>query len=147
MTTLPHVAETAAPATHRPDQGPSRISVALGVILRVALCLVFGLPLLFMIISSFKPDTQIFADLTGPKAFLPVGDLSLDNYTGVFNRVPFAQFMMNSILITVVTVVLGLIVNSMAAFSLARIKFRGGSFVLGIILATMIMPFETLVLR
>ena len=31
------------------------------------------------------------------KAFLPVGDISLDNYTGVFDRVPFAQFMMNSI--------------------------------------------------
>ena len=146
MTTLTHVAETAAPATHRPDQGPNRISVAVGVLLRAALCLVFGLPLVFMIISSFKPDTQIFADLTGPKAFLPVGDLSLDNYTGVFNRVPFAQFMTNSIVITVVTVVLGLIVNSMAAFSLARIKFRGGSFVLGIILATLIVPFETLAL-
>ncbi len=39
-------------------------------------------------------------------AFLPVGDVSLDNYTAVFDRVPFWRFMMNSILITLLTVVL-----------------------------------------
>jgi multiple sugar transport system permease protein len=146
MTALPHVAESTTPAAHRADQGPSRTRLALGLLVRVVLCLVFGLPLLFMIVSSFKPDGQIFADLGNVRAFLPVGHLSLDNYFGVFDRVPFAQFMVNSILITVVTVVLGLIVNSMAAFSLARIRFRGGSFVLGIILATLIVPFETLAL-
>ena len=67
----------------------------------------FGLPLLFMIVSSFKPDLQIFSDLTTIKAFLPIGDLSLDNYTGVFERVPFAQFMMNSVMISVLTVASG----------------------------------------
>ena len=56
-----------------------------------------------MIISSFKPDLQIFADLTTIRAFLPTGDLTLDNYTGVFERVPFAQFMVNSIMISVLT--------------------------------------------
>jgi multiple sugar transport system permease protein len=146
MTTLTPVAEKTA--TARQGAIDTRYSVrgVLGLVLRIALCLVFGLPLLFMIVSSFKPDTQIFADLGGIRSFLPVGNLSLDNYTGVFNRVPFAQFMVNSILISVVTVVLGIIVNSMAAFSLARIKFRGGSFVLGVILATLIVPFETLAL-
>ena len=46
-----------------------------------------GLPLLFMIISSFKPDLQIFADLTSIKAFLPVGELSLDNYRAILDQV------------------------------------------------------------
>ena len=84
-----------------------------------------------MFVSSFKPDLQIFADLGSIKAFLPVGDISIDNYTGVFGRVPFAQFMMNSVLITVVTVVLGIVVNSMAAFALARIGFKGSGIVSG----------------
>ena len=48
------------------------------------------------------------------KAFLPVGDISLDNYTAVFNRVPFWRFLMNSIVLSALTVVLGIIVNSMA---------------------------------
>ena len=146
MSTLSRVAERTATTNRAATESPYRVRRALGLVLRIVLCFVFGLPLLFMMVSSFKPDTQIFADLGGLRSFLPVGDLSLDNYTGVFNRVPFAQFMLNSVLISVVTVVLGVIVNSMAAFSLARIKFRGGPFVLGIILATLIVPFETLAL-
>ena len=61
----------------------------------------FGLPLFFMIVSSFKPDAQFFSDLTGIRAFLPVGDLGFENYSGVFDRVPFARFLMNSIVISV----------------------------------------------
>ncbi len=114
--------------------------------LRIVLCLVFGLPLVFLIVNSFKPDSAIFGDLGSINAFLPVGDLSLDNYTGVFGRVPFATFMMNSVIISIVTVVFGLIVNSMAAFALSRMHFKGQKVVLGVILATLIVPFETMAL-
>ena len=110
------------------------------------MCFVFGLPLLFMLVSSLKPDLQIFGDLTSLKAFLPTGDVSLDNYTAVFDRVPFWRFLMNSVIISVVTVVLGLIVNSMAAFALARLEFRGRKVLLAVIIATLIVPFETLAL-
>jgi multiple sugar transport system permease protein len=143
---LAHVAESTPTAPRRGGEGRHGIRRVLGIVLRLALCLVFGLPLVFMFISSFKPDLQIFDDLGNIKAFLPVGDLSLDNYLGVFDRVPFAQFMTNSIVITVVTVVLGIVVNSMAAFALSRIGFKGSGAVLGIILATLIVPFETLAL-
>jgi multiple sugar transport system permease protein len=116
------------------------------VALKILLALIFGLPLLFMIVSSFKPDLQIFGDLAGVQAFLPVGHLSVDNYIGVFKRVPFAQFLLNSVIISVSTVVLGLIVNSMAAFALARMRFRGQKVLLAIILATLIVPFEVMAL-
>ena len=43
-----------------------------------------------MFISSLKPDEQIFADLSSVRAFLPVGDLSLDNYQATFERSPRA---------------------------------------------------------
>jgi multiple sugar transport system permease protein len=117
-----------------------------GYVVKIVLVLVFGLPLLFMFVSSLKPDLQIFGDLTSVKAFIPVGDISLNNYTAVFDRVPFWQFMMNSIVLSVLTVVLGIIVNSMCAFALARLRFRGKMVILGIILATLIVPFETLAL-
>jgi multiple sugar transport system permease protein len=125
---------------------PSRLGAVLGMVLRIVLCLVFGLPLVFMIVSSFKPDLQIFADLGTWKAFLPGGSMTLENYLGVFGRVPFATFLMNSVLISVSTVALGLVVNSMAAFALSRITFRGHKVVLGVILATLIVPFETMAL-
>ncbi|WP_240644106.1 carbohydrate ABC transporter permease [Antribacter gilvus] len=99
-----------------------------------------------MLVSSLKPDLQIFADLGSWRAFLPVGDVSFANYTGVFDRVPFARFILNSVLISGVTIALGILVNSMAAFALARLRWRGRGLVLGLVLATLIVPFETLAL-
>ncbi|MFF6914473.1 ABC transporter permease subunit [Streptomyces sp. NPDC012466] len=110
---------------------------------RVVLALVFVLPLLFMVVSSFKPDDQIFGDMGSLRAFLPVGALSLDNYTGVFERVPAAQFLLNSVLISSVTVVLGILVNSMAAFALSRMRMPGRKALLTAVIATLIVPFET----
>ena len=131
---------------HTAGERTRTLRTVLLTILRILLALVFGLPLLFMIISSFKPDIQIFSDLTSIRAFLPVGDLSLANYLGVFERVPFARFLLNSVIVTVCTVASGLVVNSMAAFALSRIKFRGQKVILGVILATLIVPFETMAL-
>jgi multiple sugar transport system permease protein len=142
-----HVADASTKAVvHEAGEEKHTGRLVLGYIGRILLLLVFGLPLLFLMVSSFKPDLQIFGDLTSIKAFLPVGDLTLDNYRGVFERVPFATFMINSIIISVVTVGLGLIVNSMAAFALSRITFKGQKLILGIILATLIVPFETMAL-
>lgn len=143
---LAHVADTTTTEPRTAGSRDNRLSGALVMALRVLLCLVFGLPLVFMIVSSFKPDTQIFADLDSWSAFLPVGDVSLANYTGLMDRVPFVTFMVNSVFISVCTVVLGLLVNSMAAFALSRIEFRGQKVVLGIVLATLIVPFETMAL-
>ncbi|MFD7408154.1 carbohydrate ABC transporter permease [Streptomyces sp. NPDC059866] len=113
---------------------------------RVVLALVFALPLVFMLVSSFKPDDQIFSDLGSLRAFLPVGALSLDNYTGVFERVPAARFLLNSVVISSVTVVLGIIVNSLAAFALSRMRWPGRKAVLTAVIATLIVPFETFAL-
>jgi multiple sugar transport system permease protein len=64
----------------------------------------------------------------------------------VFDRVPFGRFITNSVIVSVSTVALGVVVNSMAAFALARLNFRGRKILLGIIIATLIVPFETLAL-
>jgi multiple sugar transport system permease protein len=78
------------------------------------------------------------------QAFLPVGDISLQNYADVFDRVPVARFLLNSVLVTVAIVGFGLIVNSMAGFALSRMEFRGRKVVLTLIIATLIVPFETI---
>ena len=144
--TISHVADTDAPVVQVAGERKKPWLPWLVMLLRILLCLVFGLPLVFLIVSSFKPDSAIFGDLGSINAFLPIGQLSLDNYTGVFDRVPFATFLLNSALISVVTVVFGLIVNSMAAFALSRMEFKGQKVLLGVILATLIVPFETMAL-
>jgi multiple sugar transport system permease protein len=109
----------------------------------VLVALSFTLPLLFMVSSSFKPRDAVLSDMTSWRAFLPVGDLSFENYVGVFDRVPVGRFFLNSIIVTVAIVVLGLIVNSMAGFALSRMKFPGSRVLLAAIIATLIVPFET----
>jgi multiple sugar transport system permease protein len=125
---------------------PGLRRTALTQALRVVLVLFFAFPIVFMVVSSFKPDIQIFGDLSSLKAFLPTGHLSLDNYRGVFNRVPAGRFLINSILISTITVVVGLFINSLAAFALSRLRWRGQRVVLAAIIATLIVPFETLAL-
>jgi multiple sugar transport system permease protein len=115
-------------------------------LVRCILVVFASFPIIFMIVSSFKPDTQIFADLGSLRGFLPVGDLSLDNYRGVFDRVPAGRFLLNSIGISAITVAVGLLINSMAAFALSRMRWRGRKIVFAAILATLIVPFETFAL-
>ncbi len=109
-----------------------------------AIAVIFLFPLVFMFVSSLKPDAQILSDVGSPRAFIPVGDISLENYFGVFDRVPVGRFLFNSILVTVLTVGLGLIVNSMAGFALSRLRWRGRVLVLSVVIATLIVPFETI---
>ncbi|MEO0600862.1 MAG: carbohydrate ABC transporter permease [Myxococcota bacterium] len=102
----------------------------------------FVAPLLFMVSSSFKPDTQIFEDLRSVRAFLPVGDVSLDNYAAVFQRSALPRYLLNSAIISAITVTLGILVNSLAAFGLQRMTWRGRDLALAFILALLVIPFE-----
>ena len=113
---------------------------------RLLLVAFFAFPILFMFVSSLKPDDQIFADMGSIKAFLPVGDISFANYTSVFETVPAGRFLLNSVIVSGLTVVIGLFVNSLAAFALSRMQWRGRGLVLSLVIATLVVPFETFAL-
>ncbi len=106
--------------------------------------IIFVFPLVVMIMSSLKPDQQLLTDTGSLRAFLPVGDISLNNYFAAFERAPVALFVMNSVIVTGTTVILSLLICSLAAFSFVFLKWRGKELVLTIILATLIVPFETI---
>lgn len=106
--------------------------------------LLFSLPLLFMFSSSLKDPQTIFADVKSWRAFFPVGDVNLDQYIGVFERLPLGQFLFNSIFISAVVVILGLFVNSLAGYAIARLRFKGQNIILVALIATLVIPFETI---
>ena len=120
----------------------NRLSIG-GWLVRILFACLFAFPLIFMVVSSFKPDDEIMADLSSVKAFLPTSNVSLDNYAQVFTRVPAARFLLNSVFITLITVVLGVLINSMAAFAIQRLNIRFKKIIFTFILATLIVPFET----
>ena len=125
-----------------PDNYGPRLFVRYLVLCLIALIFVF--PLVFMINSSFKPDSQLLADTSSLRAFLPVGDISFNNYFGAFRRAPVRLFVLNSVLVTGVTVLLSLLICSLAAFSFAFLRWKGRDVLLSIVIATLIIPFETI---
>jgi multiple sugar transport system permease protein len=106
--------------------------------------LIFCFPLVFMLVSSLKPDLQLLTDTGSIRAFLPVGDISLNNYFAAFKRAPVALFVFNSVFVTGVTVLLCLFVCSMGAFSFVFLSWTGKNILFAIIVATLIVPFETI---
>jgi len=109
----------------------------------IVLAIVFLFPIVFMLITSIKTDEmQILQEVSTIFAFIPRGNLGFQNYRDVFNNLDFGRMLFNSTFIMLVTVLLGLLVNSMIAYALARLNFKGRSLLLAIIVALIIVPFE-----
>ncbi len=124
------------------DNHGLRLVTRYAVLVLVAIIFIF--PLLFMAMSSLKPDQQLLNDTNSLRAFLPVGDLSLQNYWDAFERAPIGVFVMNSVLVTGTTVIFSLFVCSLAAFSFVFLDWRGRGLIFSILLATLIIPYETI---
>ena len=86
---------------------------------------------------------QVLRDMGTIYAFIPRGDIGLQNDRDVFREMPFGLFMFNSVLIVGTIVLFGVIVNSLIAFALARLSFRGRALLVSVIVALMIIPFES----
>lgn len=99
-------------------------------------------PLWFMLAGSFRPNEKVLA--LGWRALLPV-DPTLENYRAVFHQLDFTHFLLNSLLIVGAVVVAGLLVNSMAGYALARLRWRGREAVLAAVIVLLIIPYEAIV--
>lgn len=109
----------------------------------ILLAFLFIAPILFMIVGSLKPDDLVLVESGSIKAFIP-DKISLNNYQNVFERVKFTRYFFNSLFITSMIVLIGLLVNSMAAYAFARMQWKGRDIIFAIVLALMIIPFEAI---
>lgn len=135
---------TFAPLRRRRSVGIRINSVSNYLVLSV-LALVFFAPVYYLVIGSFKPSDKVLAGFAG---FLPT-DLSFNNYVTVFRSLSsdstgyFFVFMLNSFVISAVIVLAGLVVNSMAAYSFARLNWKGRDRTFLIVVLLVIIPFES----
>lgn len=124
-----------------------RVETIATYIVLTLLTLVFVAPILYLFIGSFKPSSEVFNGLAG---FLPE-QMSFDNYIGVFDRFDqastgyFYDFYLTSGIVATVIVLGGLVVNSLAAYALARLRWRGRGIVLAAVVLIVILPFEAIV--
>ncbi len=112
-------------------------------ILLIALALIFVAPIIFMFVASLKPDELVLSQAGTLQGFIPT-PASGQNYQDVLTRVDFGLFFLNSVLITSAVVIAGLLVNSLAGYALARLRWRGRTTLLLVVLALMIIPFEAI---
>ncbi len=117
---------------------------ALYYLLMTLLAGFFLFPVVIMLVSSLKPDDAlIMRHMSSGLAFVPT-EVSLQNYRDVFDNVAFLKALRNSVLIVGSIVVIGLFVNSLIAYGLARFRFRGRGLLVSVVIALIIIPFESI---
>ncbi len=112
----------------------------------IALAVLAVLPLYWLLISSVRPAGDIFRYGGGFSwhTLIPT-QLTLENYAELTHG-DFPLAVGNSVLVSVVTVVAALLVNSMAGFAFAAFDFRGRAMLFVLVLASFMMPFESIVM-
>lgn len=96
------------------------------IILILPLVIFMGMPIIFIINHAFKPMVELFAF---PPTFF-VKDPTLENFSKLVkfsnsSGIPLSRYIFNSLIVTVVTVGLALLLTTLSAFALAKIKFKG----------------------
>jgi len=126
-----------------PGPRASGRSVALQLTLLMLLALLVLLPLVWLVSTSLKgPSEDIF---TSPPALLP-SQPSLAAYGQLFAANPMLTYLRNSALVSAVAVLANLLFCSLAAYPLARLRFRGRGLVLALVVATILIPFQVVMI-
>lgn len=109
------------------------------------LAVIVLIPVIWVVVSSFQTDDQIFNNLMpfSLKAFLPENP-NLDSYYSIFLEKNFGRALLNSICITTLTVFFGLVFNSMCGFAFAVFEFKGKNILFFAVLLTFMIPFEAI---
>lgn len=105
----------------------------------VALALVTFLmifPLIIVVIVSFTPNavTQTWPPKIIPSAW------TLDNYTSLFQRLPIGRELLNTIVFAGAVTIISVFFDSLAAYGLSRVGFKGRGILLAVLIATMMIP-------
>lgn len=120
-----------------------RKRVRLGILVAVLIVggLIMMIPFLWMIVTSLKTRAEVF----GSAPFsLPTGP-HFDNYSKMWNALPgvtFGTFFLNSLKIATLVTIGQVITCSLAAFAFATMSFRGKNVLFGVLLATLIIPYQ-----
>lgn len=111
------------------------------ILIIVSLLSVF--PFIWLLSTALKgPDENIFQY---PPVFIPE-QFTFANFKGVWNQIPFMLYFWNSMIVAGFTVILNLVLSSLAAYPLARMDFKGKKTVFYLLLSTIMIPFQAIML-
>lgn len=137
LTTRPAAVTTPPAAKARGRRAGRATSILLFLAALAASALVL-LPIAIIAFTAFKPVAEVNAY---PPTLLPEA-WTLDNFTQIFEELPFARLIVNSFIFAGGVTAFALLFDSLAAYALARIDFRGSRVLLVAIIASLMIPFQ-----
>lgn len=109
----------------------------------IIVCILSLIPFLWLLSTALKGRSEnIFAY---PPIFFPQ-DFTFDNFKEVLRLVPIVKYVLNSFIVASFTVILNVIFSALAGYPLARMEFKGKKIAFFAILATIMVPFQTIML-
>ena len=126
------------------DESPTarRAKIAGGYLGILAVLLLIGLPLFWILMTSFKAKGDIYTD---PVNWLPPV-WETENYSDATTRVPFWTYLRNSVLITAVLSIIKIVLGVISAYALAFLRFPGRHLVFLLVISSLMVPSEITVI-
>lgn len=103
---------------------------------------VIAFPFLWMLLTSFKPETEI---VRFPPSLFPSG-IIFDSYINVWKRIPFFMFFKNSVIFSFGVTLISLLFDSMAAYAFARLSFPGRDRLFILVLVALMIPVQVTII-
>ncbi|MEU8876035.1 carbohydrate ABC transporter permease [Streptomyces javensis] len=119
-----------------------RVRHAIGYLILCLIALAFMAPLIYMVATSLKPESDTFT--TPPTLWGSA--LRWQNYTDVFSYLPFARFILNGVLVAAVGTAINVTVAALSGYAFSRLRWRGRNVVFLLFLATLMIPQDVLVI-
>lgn len=117
----------------------SQLNIVFIYVVLGAIALIMLFPLLWLISTALKSPTESI--FQSPPQLLP-SQPTVENFSRVWQSLPFGQYIYNSTLVAVLTVGLNLLFCALAAYPLARLSFPGRDWIFIAIVSTIMIPFQ-----
>lgn len=110
------------------------INTVLTYAMLILIAIVCAGPFIWLLAASFRSGQNIYDISLIPE------NPTLDNYIGVWEFLSVPRYLLNTVIITVASIAMDVILSALCAYPLACMRFKGKNVILGILLASMIIP-------
>jgi multiple sugar transport system permease protein len=126
-----------SPGSSASSQPRRRLRIGFSYVIAIIVALLFLLPLFWMVSSSLKPNYQV---LEVPPRWLP-NPFRWSNYPEALTYVPFGRYALNTLFVTMMTIIGHLFSCTLVAYAFARLRAPGKGVLFLILLTTMMLPY------
>jgi multiple sugar transport system permease protein len=127
---------TANRKLHRKATTRRRLGLGLSYFALILITIMMVFPLVIVVLVSFTPNA---VTQTWPPKIIP-SSWTLENYSDLFSRLPVGREMLNTFVFAGAVTIISVFFDSLAAYGLSRVDFKGRGLLLGLLIATMMIP-------